>query len=46
VVKIPFVRGVDITWVEDQYTMGRRVDIPFVGESIYHGKGSILPWVE
>ena len=29
--------GVDISCVDDRYTMGREVDIPWVGRSIYHG---------
>ena len=26
-------------WVGGQHTMGRGVDIPWVGDSIYHGYG-------
>ena len=30
-------KGVKIPWVGGQYTMGRGVDIPKIGNSIYHG---------
>jgi hypothetical protein len=43
-VKIPWV-GVDISWVRGQYTIGRRVKIPWIGRSKYHGNGVDIPWV-
>ena len=36
-------RGVDIPWVGDQYTIGRRVKITWIGRSKYHGNGVEIP---
>jgi hypothetical protein len=36
-VKIPWIGGVKIPWVGVQNTMDRRIDIPWIRGSIYHG---------
>ena len=36
-VDIPWVKGVDIPLVGGRNTIYRRVDIPSIGGSIYHG---------
>ena len=32
-------RGVDISWIGGRYTMNKEVKMPWVGGSIYQGKG-------
>ena len=34
VVDIPWVGGVNISWVGGRYTMGRRLDITWIGFSV------------